>query len=58
MHGTNPPLTTLVPQEVITQMQEFHLFPDLITYGCLALGCHKFHSATQLLKDMDANHFR
>lgn len=45
-------------QEVITQMQHYHLVPDLITYGCLALGCHNLHSASQLLKDMDANNFQ
>ncbi|XP_045123066.1 pentatricopeptide repeat-containing protein 1, mitochondrial-like isoform X3 [Portunus trituberculatus] len=45
-------------REVITQMQHYHLLPDLITYGCLALGCHNLHSASQLLKDMDVNFFQ
>ncbi|KAK8401008.1 hypothetical protein O3P69_002646 [Scylla paramamosain] len=45
-------------QEVIIQMQHYHLLPDIITYGCLALGCHNLHCASQLLKDMDANYFQ
>lgn len=45
-------------QEVITVMQEHHLIPDLITFGCLALGCHNIRDARQLLKDMDASQFR
>lgn len=49
---------TEAAQEVLTLMQEHHLVPDLITYGCLALGCHNTHSARQLLKDMDATQFR
>ncbi|KAG0716612.1 Pentatricopeptide repeat-containing protein 1, mitochondrial [Chionoecetes opilio] len=45
-------------QEVLTHMQHYHVIPDLITYGCLALGCGSFHTATQLLKNMDSNQFR
>ncbi|KAK8401014.1 hypothetical protein O3P69_002646 [Scylla paramamosain] len=52
------PPDTQAEQEVIIQMQHYHLLPDIITYGCLALGCHNLHCASQLLKDMDANYFQ
>ena len=39
-------------------MQEHSLLPDLITFGCLALGCRTLHSALDFLKDMDAAGFR
>ena len=56
MHEIN--IITPAFQDVIAQMQNYHLLPDLITYGCLALGCHNLHSASQLLKDMDINYFK
>lgn len=32
--------------------------PDIITFGCLALGCYHLSDATQLLDDMERANFR
>ncbi|XP_047473861.1 pentatricopeptide repeat-containing protein 1, mitochondrial-like [Penaeus chinensis] len=49
---------TSAAKEVLDFMQEHHLVPDLITFGCLALGCHRLHDAKNFLKDMDSLGFR
>lgn len=51
-------LCFIILQEVLDFMQEHHLVPDLITFGCLALGCHRLHDAKNFLKDMDSLGFR
>lgn len=45
-------------KDVLDVMQEHHLFPDLITFGCLALGCKTLQSASELLSDMDTAGFK
>ncbi|XP_071544899.1 pentatricopeptide repeat-containing protein 1, mitochondrial [Panulirus ornatus] len=44
-------------KDILDLMQQHHLEPDLITFGCLALGCHHLQSATDLLQDMDTAKF-
>ncbi|XP_076040230.1 pentatricopeptide repeat-containing protein 1, mitochondrial isoform X2 [Oratosquilla oratoria] len=42
-------------QELI---QAHHLYPDIITFGCLALGCKKYKEGLQLLEDIKETGFR
>ncbi|KAK7076234.1 Pentatricopeptide repeat-containing protein 1, mitochondrial [Halocaridina rubra] len=43
---------------VLDLMQEYHLLPDIITFGCLALGARSLNYATELLNDMENAGFR
>lgn len=45
-------------KDVLEIMQDHHLLPDIITFGCLALGCRHLQNALDLLRDMDAAKFR
>lgn len=49
---------TSAAKEVLDYMQKYHLVPDLITLGCLALGYHRLHDAKNFLKDMDSLGFK
>ncbi|XP_045593921.2 pentatricopeptide repeat-containing protein 1, mitochondrial [Procambarus clarkii] len=45
-------------KDVLDIMQEHQLLPDIITFGCLALGCRNLEDAIGLLREMEAAEFR
>ncbi|KAK4320608.1 hypothetical protein Pmani_008544 [Petrolisthes manimaculis] len=49
---------TQAAKDVLEVIQDYHLVPDIVTFGCLALGCNNLSDATQLLADMDRAQFR
>jgi len=38
---------------VLSLISSLHLSPDVITFGCLAIGCHHLDDARELFQDMD-----
>lgn len=45
-------------KEVLNLLQEYQLFPNIMTFGVLAIGCRKLSMAKELIEDMDAAGFR
>ena len=45
-------------KEVLNYFQEYKLFPDIMTFGVLATGCHSLSEADALMKDMENAGFR
>lgn len=45
-------------QEVLAQLQAFNLYPNIMTFGVLALGCRRMDEAWKLFETMDQAGFR
>ncbi|KAI9565645.1 hypothetical protein GHT06_009437 [Daphnia sinensis] len=45
-------------QEILSYFQEYQLFPDIMTFGVLALGCRTLPEADSLISDMENAGFR
>ncbi|KAK4018353.1 hypothetical protein OUZ56_000414 [Daphnia magna] len=45
-------------QEILSYFQDYQLFPDIMTFGVLALGCRTLPEADSLMSDMENAGFR
>lgn len=52
IHTNNDPIDVVYFKDVLVLMSEKNLQPNMMTYGCLAMGCSKEKDGRQLIADM------